>query len=163
MKLRLLVIISLLILFGQNSFADETSHRKAVEELFILMGIPKMMDSTKIQTEQMIFQQIKQQGIPDTKKPIIDKYMSKIVDLITDTMIWDKLKSEISDLYVTNFTETEVNDMLAFYKSSTGKKFIEKMPVIIKSSMEIAQRQSQSIMTEINKLLEEMKKEIDQE
>jgi hypothetical protein len=160
MKIRSASIIFLLLLFNQLSFADQISQRKAVEELFILMKTPKMMDSIKIQTQKMLFQQLSQQNIPEAKKPIFNKYLSRMVELITETMNWDKIKSDMTDLYVNNFSEDEINDLLTFYRSPTGKKFIDKMPVIMKRSMEIGQKQSQVMIPKLNALFEQMKKEL---
>ena len=160
MKIKSASIIFLLLLFSQLSFADQISHRKAVDELFILMKTSKMMDSVKIQTKQMLFQQLSQQDIPEAKKPLFNKYMSKMVELITETLNWDKIKPQMTDLYVSNFSENEINDMLAFYRSPTGKKFVEKMPVIMQKSMEIGQKQSRTMIPKLNRLLEQMKKEL---
>ena len=160
MKIKSASIIFLLLLFSQLSFADQISHRKAVDELFILMKTSKMMDSVKIQTKQMLFQQLSQQDIPEAKKPLFNKYMSKMVELITETLNWDKIKPDMTDLYVSNFSENEINDMLIFYKSPTGKKFIDKMPVIMKRSMEIGQKQSRIMIPKLNALFEQMKEEL---
>ena len=160
MKIKSASIIFLLLLFSQLSFADQISHRKAVDELFILMKTSKMMDSVKIQTKKILFQQLREQDIPEAKKPIFNKYMSKMIELITNTVNWDKIKPQMTDLYVSNFSENEINDMLAFYRSPTGKKFVEKMPVIMQKSMEIGQKQSRTMIPKLNRLLEQMKKEL---
>jgi uncharacterized protein len=162
MKITSASMIVLLLLFCHPAFADQTSHRKAVEELFVLTGTPKMMDSVKGQTKRIMLQQLNQQNIPEAKKPVFNKYMSKIVDLITETLSWRQIKSKMEDLYVNNFTENEINDMLAFYRSPTGQKFVEKMPVIMTSAMEIGQKQSQIMMPKLNTLIQQMKKELEQ-
>jgi hypothetical protein len=59
-----------------------------------------------------------------------------------------------------NFSENEINDMLTFYRSPTGKKFVEKMPIIMKKSMEIGQRQTRMMIPQLNRLLEQMKEEL---
>ena len=83
-----------------------------------------------------------------------------MIELITNTVNWDKIKPQMTDLYVSNFSENEINDMLAFYRSPTGKKFVEKMPVIMQKSMEIGQKQSRTMIPKLNRLLEQMKKEL---
>ena len=160
MKIKSISIIFLLLLFSHLSLADQISHRKAVEDLFLLTKTSKMMDSVKIQTKKILFQQLREQDIPEAKKPIFNKYMSKMIELITNTVNWDKIKPQMTDLYVSNFSENEINDMLAFYRSPTGKKFVEKMPVIMQKSMEIGQKQSRTMIPKLNRLLEQMKKEL---
>ena len=160
MKIKSISIIFLLLLFSHLSLADQISHRKAVEDLFLLTKTSKMMDSVKIQTKKILFQQLREQDIPEAKKPIFNKYMSKMIELITNTVNWDKIKPQMTDLYVSNFSENEINNMLAFYRSPTGKKFVEKMPVIMQKSMEIGQKQSRTMIPKLNRLLEQMKKEL---
>jgi hypothetical protein len=160
MKIKSISVIILLLLFSHLSLADQISHRNAVEKLFILTKTSKMMDSVKIQTQKILYQQLRQQDIPEAKKPIYNKYMSKMIELITNTVNWDKIKSQMTDLYVSNFSENEINDMLTFYRSPTGKKFVEKMPVIVQKSMEIGQKQSRTMIPKLNMLLEQMKKEL---
>lgn len=160
MKIKTMSIIFLLLLFSNLSMADQISHRKAVEKLFTLTKTSTMMDSARNQTKKMLYQQMSQQDIPEAKKPIFNKYMSEMIELITNTVNWDKIKSEMTDLYMNNFSENEINDMLSFYRSPTGKKFVEKMPIIMKKSMEIGQRQTQMMIPQLNRLLEQMKEEL---
>jgi hypothetical protein len=160
MKIKSMSIIFLLLLFSNLSMADQTSHRKAVEKLFTLTKTSTMMDSVRNQTKKMLYQQMSQQDIPEAKKPIFNKYMSEMIELITNTVNWDKVKPEMTDLYMSNFSENEINDMLAFYRSPTGKKFVDKMPIIMKKSMEIGQRQTRMMIPQLNRLFERMKEEL---
>lgn len=146
-----------------HSYADVVSQKEAVEELFLLMNTSKMIESAKMQTRQMILQQYHQQEISDAKKPIFDKTMSKIDDLMNETINWDKIKEDMIALYMNTFTEDEIIDMVIFYKSPTGKSLVEKMPIVMKASMEISQKQSFEMIPRLNMLLEEMKKELEQE
>ena len=141
--------------------SNESSHRKAVRELFRLTNASDLTESMNAQMKQMMLQQIRQEKIPIGKKPIVEKYMARLMDLIADTMDWSQLEGEFADLYVANFSENEINDMLAFYKSPTGRKMIETMPAIMKASMAIGQKQAQRLMPKVRQVLDEMQKEIE--
>jgi hypothetical protein len=51
----------------------------------------------------------------------------------------DALRSEIAQIYATRFTEQEMKDTLAFYKSPLGKKILSEEPVFVDRSMSAAQ------------------------
>jgi uncharacterized protein len=70
-----------------------------------------------------------------------------------------ELREIVARIYASRFTEQELKDALAFYKTPLGKKLIEQEPAILDQSMKDAQtwgdRLSQEVM---NKMRAEMKK-----
>ena len=71
--------------------------------------------------------------------------------------------SEITDAvakaYASNFTEQELKDVLAFYQTPTGKKFLLAQPKVIDTSMSFAQDWANKLSDEvIAKMRDEMKK-----
>ena len=72
-------------------------------------------------------------------------------------------ESEIGDgmasIYATHFTEQELKDLVAFYKSPLGKKMNEMEPKSIEDSLNLIRVWSEDLAVEINeKFREEMKK-----
>ena len=49
---------------------------------------------------------------------------------------YNELVQKLVPVYSKHFTEQEIVDLLNFYNTSTGKKMIDKMPVILQESME---------------------------
>ena len=45
-------------------------------------------------------------------------------------------------LYARNFTPDEIRDLVVFYRSPTGQKLIDRMPIVAKESMEIGHLQT---------------------
>src|SRR5262245_2921641 len=52
---------------------------------------------------------------------------------------FSELTDEVARLYAANFTDQELKDILAFYKTSAGKKLLNEQPKIVDSSMKFAQ------------------------
>ena len=52
---------------------------------------------------------------------------------------FSELTEEVARLYAANFTEQELKDILAFYKTTAGKKLLAEQPKIVDSSMKFAQ------------------------
>jgi uncharacterized protein len=70
-----------------------------------------------------------------------------------------ELTNELAKLYATNFTEQELKDILAFYKSPSGQKILVQQPKVVDSSMKFAQEWANKLSDEvIVKMRDEMKK-----
>lgn len=51
----------------------------------------------------------------------------------------DTLRTDVARIYATRFTEQEMKDTLAFYKSPLGKKILTEEPAFVDRSMSAAQ------------------------
>lgn len=72
-------------------------------------------------------------------------------------------ESEIGDgmaaIYATNFSEQELKDLLAFYKSPLGKKSLEQEPKSIEASLNYMRNWGEDLAVEINdRFRDELKK-----
>jgi hypothetical protein len=81
----------------------------------------------------------------------------RMYELITQKIDFNKLIEDISiPLYDKYFSESELRDLLAFHKSSTGKKVIEVMPQLLTESIT---RTSESIVPKITELMSQVQAE----
>ncbi len=93
---------------------------------------------------------------PDLQKPIVESVQ-------TIAPAFEKRRSEIIDIvarvYAARFTEAELKDLLTFYRSTVGKKFVAEQPVVLEDSFRRTQEWSGKISEEIvTALRAEMKK-----
>jgi hypothetical protein len=104
---------------------------------------------------QQTFTNFVQQN-PDLQKPLVDTMTALQPEFM-------KLQPEVNDIMATSFashfTEAELKDILAFYNTPTGKKYVAEMPKVIQESLatarEWASRLSDRIVARVR---EEMKK-----
>jgi hypothetical protein len=67
--------------------------------------------------------------------------------------------NEVAILYAQRFSEQELKDVVAFYKTPSGKKFVSEEPVVIDQSLKSAQAWSQKFSEEVlTRFRAEMKK-----
>jgi uncharacterized protein len=72
---------------------------------------------------------------------------------------FSELTKEIARLYATHFTEQELKDILAFYRSPTGKKMLAQQPNVIDASMKFAQDWANKLSEQVTaQMREELKK-----
>ncbi len=65
------------------------------------------------------------------------------------------MKPEYVRLYDEVYSDEELNGILAFYKSPAGQAFLNKMPLLMTKSMEIAQRRMAAVMPELQRITKE--------
>ena len=55
------------------------------------------------------------------------KFTQKIQAVISGALSWNKLEPEYTKIYEDAYTEQQIDDILAFYKSPTGQVMVEKI------------------------------------
>lgn len=144
---KLLVLTTLMLgaFMVQAQKVEKTSPQyKAADELMTTMnmsqsvsdGINDMVES-QAQANPMLA------GKKDALKTFMQKYMS-----------WDVLREDYINLYATEFTESELKELTAFYKTPLGKKLAAKQSAISVKSQEIAQSKMQEHMSELMELMQ---------
>jgi hypothetical protein len=137
--------LAVLLSFASTAFADETSHRQAVEKL---LGAMKMESSLKTGIDKMM--EIQLQSAPqlapfkDTVRAFFDKHMS-----------WSALKPMYVQLYMDSFTESEIKDMITFFNTPTGKKAAAVLPELGVKGAELGAKVMKEHMGELMSLLRE--------
>ena len=72
---------------------------------------------------------------------------------------FEELNAEVAKLYATHFTEAELKDLLAFYKTPVGMKLITEQPKIGEEGLKFAQDWANRLSDQvIAKMREELKK-----
>jgi len=95
------------------------------------------------------------------QNPNLSKVLNEIAGKIRTDLAprFDELGTEMSRLYATSFTEQELKDLLAFYKSPLGKKILVEQPKITDASLKFAQNWANALSDEvIAKMRAELKK-----
>jgi hypothetical protein len=156
-------IAAMLVLGVMCVSAQETQRRAMAEELLNVMNMQDTIEKSFAMVKQMIPAQMEKmkQVTGDTNMPAnVSSQTDKIMDMLAKEMSWNKMKADYITLYAETFTEQELKDTVAFYKSPTGQAFIKKQPELMKRSMEISQKVMMQIMPKIQAMTEELKKAV---
>jgi len=95
------------------------------------------------------------------QNPALSKDLNEIAaQMRTDLQPrFSELTDEVARQYAINFTEPELKDILAFYKTTAGKKLLAAQPKIVDSSMKFAQDWANTLSDQvISKMRDELKK-----
>ena len=126
-------------------------------------------------------QQTLSTGVPATKSLLTD-LVNKQADSLTpkgvsqlqsmmDDMIEDIYKDypieaimqDMIPVYQKHLTESDVNDLIAFYSSPVGQKILRELPTIISETMQVSSARLQPVMEEAaNRLKQKMEQMIEE-
>jgi hypothetical protein len=99
-------------------------------------------------------------NISQEQSPVVEKYLNKMFDVVKEEMSWDKMKGDFIRIYMSVYTEEEIQGLISFYESPLGKKMIEKTPQLMEQSMAVGQKYVIAMMPKIQKVTEEMVAEL---
>lgn len=163
-----------LCLIAEKSFAqqDLAPEKKAlIKELLIVTdaekNTSKVVDSMLTAMEEqypLIIKQIEQSlgtGLTPAQR---DKIRAEVPDFTTFSQTFrQRIQQRINfgefveqisyPLYNKHFTETELKDLITFYKSSTGKKTLSVMPELLRDSV---QKSGEILIPKLNILIQEI-------
>jgi hypothetical protein len=86
------------------------------------------------------------QNRPDIEKqydamiPVFEQSAQKHLNELTDTIV---------AIYARNFTVDELHDITAFYRSPTGRKFIERQAAVSRESLAAGQQFGQAVANDV--------------
>jgi hypothetical protein len=77
---------------------------------------------------------------------------SKINALFKEQMKWAALEPAFVDIYRKSFSQREIDGMLSFYQSETGRAVITKMPVVMQHTMQFTQNLMSDLLPKIQEM-----------
>ena len=159
MKSKLLILF--LIFCPLAAHADLASRRAKAEEMLLLFHMDRLMDQMMSGTMDQMSTMTKQLGATSIKpedQARLDDFQKRLFQLISSQVGWKALEPDYIDLYANNFTEEQLDAILAFYKSPAGAALIDKLPTLTSQGMQIAQAKMTALQPQIKQMLDDFAK-----
>src|SRR3954451_8378091 len=125
--------LTLLHFAASHAYADDSSKTAKVEEYMRLVKMDEMLRQTlEMSANQMksgMLQEMMGVQLPPEQQKQLDEFVEQMQHRIFEIVAWDKLKPDYLKLMVETYTDAELDDIIAFYKSPSGKSLIAKNPV----------------------------------
>ncbi len=139
-----------------TSNADAQASEASIRELMEVTHARKMLDDMTVNVQGMLRKQIQQtmpeSGLNEKQRQILDDMQTQIVKVFTDEMKWDNLEPMFVEIYRKSFTQGDIDDLIAFYKSKTGQKMLARMPLVMQNSMQFMQTRMQSLVPKLQQI-----------
>lgn len=140
----MLGLLSCLVV-AQPALADVQSHKKAAEELLEVMKVQETFEQS---IDEMLKVQLKANPGMEAFEPVLRKFFKKY-------MGWKTLKGDLVKLYLEEFSEKELRELVAFYRTKIGQKAATRMPALMSKGAEIGQNRVQEHMPELMQMMQE--------
>ncbi|HEX8694503.1 MAG TPA: DUF2059 domain-containing protein [Longimicrobium sp.] len=143
-KITVLVPALLAVLLAAGPAAAQPApvsptHRAAALELLEAM---RVSEALQLSIETVLQAQMQ-------SNPELQAVESVMRDFFVRYMSWDNLKAGYADIYSRAFTEPELREMIAFYRTPTGQKLARATPQLMREGSELGQRAVQEHMGEL--------------
>jgi len=150
MKLRILIVVlCLFVPLAARAAEPSPGHVQAVEELLRTTKMDTLLDQT---IDSVVKAQVAQNSDLAKVEGVMRQFMAKY-------MSWEALKPQMMALYMDTFTEQELREINAFYKTSTGQKTLTAMPGLFQKGMAIGQKAVQDHLPELQEAIQKKLKE----
>src|SRR5207237_4619377 len=100
------------------ALGDAQSHRKAAENLLMVMEVDKSLPKI---ADQVVENQLQHDPQLAPQREILQRFLTKYVN-------WESVKEDTITASTHECTEPELKKLTEFYKTPLGKKASEKMP-----------------------------------
>ena len=140
-----ILLLSSFSIYAQNSTTTagpESAKIKNIRKIMALTGSGKL----GIQVMQNMVNTFKT-TYPNVDPSFWDDFMKEVKP--------DDLVNMVIPVYDRNFTDEEIDGMLAFYSSSVGQKVLAKLPVVLQESMEAGKSWGQELSQKIIQRLQQ--------
>lgn len=125
--------------------APSASHLQAAETVVDLMN----MEDTMRETQELMLSQMMGQN------PMMEQFGDIIADITQQASNPEALRPEMVQMYADLYTEAELHELAAFYRTPIGQKTLEVTPQISLRSMEMVQRRMEPLVPEMMRRIQE--------
>jgi hypothetical protein len=129
------------------ALGDAQSHRKAAENLLLVMEVDKSLPQI---VAQVLENQMQQNPQLAPQREVLQRFLTKYVN-------WESVKEDTITAYTQEFTEPELKKLTEFYKTPVGKKASEKMPQLAFLAEQLGLKKAQAHQAELRQMLEDQK------
>lgn len=151
------LFIGLVMAWSQSAALAEPPSAASLDKLLAVTQAEKLTDSVVQQVNAtlrpMMEQELQTKTMTAEQRERADKFMSSFAEkmnkIMADEMSWDRMKAMNLQIYGEAFSQQEVDDLIVFYESPTGKAFVEKMPLVMQKSMTLMQQRMGPMMARI--------------
>ncbi len=146
MKILLVLLVSLM------SLSVSASEEDAATELFSVLEMEQLLTQKAINYKEQMVLALASTEMPDKERAELEKEYSAIVDKIITFLSTEEVLEAFKQSYSETFTESELRDLVTFYSSPTGKKFLNQSGNLNSKFMEKISPKFNSLISEFQQV-----------
>jgi hypothetical protein len=107
---------------------------------------------------------LERQNLPPAKRQeleqVMQRFREKFNRIMAEELSWPRMRELQMQIYRESFSQEEIDDLIRFYESPTGQRFIQKMPVVMQKTMQHTQQRMVSLRQKIAQAAAETAQEL---
>ncbi len=132
------ILLACCFLWFSTAYAEETAL-----QLADAMGGKAQFNLLSHQTLNQMIQ----------KQPELARYQSLLAQWGKETLTWERMRVALARNYQSHFSEQEMRQMLLFFKTDAGQKYLKYAPLLKEETVKIGQRLVQEHQPELMRRL----------
>jgi hypothetical protein len=136
----------LVSVFSTAAYAADTNTTPRYQSAEKLLNMMNMENLTALSTSNMVDAMMGRLPPKAQNRDALQAFFTKYVG-------WAALRDDFIQIYVEAFSEKELRDLIAFYKTPTGQKAITVVPSLMQKGAQIGQSRVQEHLPELLKSL----------
>ncbi len=153
MQIKRALLFGLLTAFLATAQTPLSKEAK-IDRMLTLTNASSMIDQMFAQIRKMTEGMMPPGATPEQAAEA-KQVQQKVQDVVHSRLSWDRMRPQFIKIYSETFTDEELDGLLAFYDSPTGRAMIKKTPELMAKSMAIGQAQMVDILPEIQRIVAE--------
>lgn len=146
-SLLFIVFLFVFSVFSPILAQDLNSHESAALDCLIAMNVDKTVNMSAKPITEGVFK----------NSPDLIKYRSEITNFFDKYICWDHLRDYFIEQYCNKFSESELIEMTAFFKSKAGRKYILQLPELQRLYAELSSKVMQDNIDELGTIIKKGK------
>ncbi|MDO6387343.1 DUF2059 domain-containing protein [Uliginosibacterium sp. 31-12] len=161
--------LMLLLFWPVCVWADAASHRKAVDELMLVLRADgavttwrKQLDAQAIEVIDKALAGKKEDQLNEAQRAAVERFSQRANAALDAALDWSRFKDPIAQIYLENYSEGEVRDLLGFYRSASGQKALRQGGKIADAVGQLLRSQIQNTLPEFQRIGQDFNQEYEQ-
>ena len=156
--MRVYLAVSMLALLGLEPAlaADARPSEQSVRRLFEAMHTSQLIDAVMQQTDANLREALERaaggRSLNAEQQKLHDDMRAKIQGMLKEELAWSRLEPQMVEVYRSTFTPGEIEGMLRFYDSASGRAVVAKLPQATQQMMQLTQERVGALIPRIVEL-----------
>jgi hypothetical protein len=132
-------ILFILLLSSSWSACAAQPTTESIESLLRVTKVEAILESLYVSMEaamrQAMVRSVADRTLTPAQKHFLDHAPQRYVAVMREELSWASVKPLYIQIYQENFSQEEIDGLVAFYDSPVGRTTIEKLPAVMQQSM----------------------------
>jgi hypothetical protein len=160
-RIALLLVLALCLPVAAR--ADEASHRAKAQEMITLLHTDKLVQQNADNMIKQVAAAADKAAGPDATpdaKAKVDDFKKQTEQMIDAQIGWKVMQDKFIDVYAKNFTEEQLDGIIAFYKSPAGVALLTTMPDVNSQIGQLGGGRVQTLQPQLQQMYADLKKNL---